>query len=37
MVRFLMTPSSGDIEHSWDNLETTERGVEQHLMKELIR
>lgn len=27
----------GDIEHSWDNLETTERGVEQHLMKELIR
>ena len=26
-----------DIEKAWDNLETTERGVEQHLMSELIR
>ncbi|KAL5269854.1 hypothetical protein ACHWQZ_G003356 [Mnemiopsis leidyi] len=34
-------PSEGklinDIERAWDNLETTERGVEQHLMSELIR
>eukprot|EP00116_Pleurobrachia_bachei_P003825 sb/3464087/ len=34
-------PSDGklirDIERAWDNLETTERGVEQHLMTELIR